>query len=202
VLEVTSISQSNDDRKEISKIKDSVVTRLNSLDKISKGFERKLDALLVLQDPLTLDNGIEDFEEAMILYLKVLKGQKDLVDSYRKLKITEFDIRDKEQKIRVMNNFMQSIEGKTPEQIRTLVKTGKFAPVNLALASLFGEAIGGDPNASRSILQGMADWGSNENFDSEVPQLTVNLNLSEDEKNRMIKNGEEIRETINITPED
>lgn len=202
MLDVISISQSNDDRKEISKIKDSVIKRLDSIDKISKGFEKQLDALLVLGDPLTLEPGTEGYEETIAIYIKVLKAQQALVDSYRKLKITEFDIRDKEQKIRVMNSFIQNIEGKTPEQIRTLVKTGKFAPVNFALASLFGEAIGGDPNASRSILQGMADWGSNENFDSEVPQLTVNLNLSEDEKNRMIKNGEDIRETINITPED
>lgn len=190
------------DGKEIKKVKDSVLKRLKTIDKLSLIVENTLDESDVLGNPLTLAPGSEEYTDVMELYIKLIKANKDLVESFRKLKITEFDIRDKEEKIKTMNTFLLSIDGKTPENIRTEIKNGTFAPINLALASLIAEGVAGDPNASRAVLQGMADWGNNESFDSEVPQLTVNLNLSEDEKNRMIKNGEDIRDTINITPED
>lgn len=193
--------KSREDAAEIKYVKKSVLKRIETIDKLSSYVEEKLNDLDVLGSPLVLDPGTEGYQDTLELFIKLIKANKDLVESYRKLKITEFDIRDKEHKISTMNFVLESIEGKTPEQIREQVKKGKFAPVNMALASLFGEAVSGDANASRSILQGMADWGSNENFDSVIPELKIKLNLPEEERQKMIDSGDNIQEIINITPE-
>lgn len=195
-----SIKNLSRDTKEIDRIKNSVVNRLETVDKLSRVFEKTLDSLHVLGNPLEIEPGADNYEDAINLYIKLNKSHKDLVESYRKLKITEFDIKEKYNKIEMMNTFMNSIEGKTPEQIRSLIKKGKFTPVNMALASLFGSAVNGDTNAGRSIMGGMNNWGSSEDFDSEVPKLTVNLNLSDKEKQRMVESGETIKETIDISP--
>ena len=192
-----------DDSKELEEVKKSVVKRIETVDKLSKIIENTLDEALLLGNPLTLAPGSLGYEDTMELYIKLIKANKELVDSFRKLKLTEFNLRDREQKIALRDAFANALEGKSLEEIKALVRAGKFTPVNVVAGSLFGSAIvDGDSNAARTIMQGMTDWGSEEEFTDSPPTLTVHLNLSEEKKAEMRAAGRAIPETIDVIPEE
>jgi len=189
------------DSREISEVKDSVVKRIQTVDKLSKMIENTLDEAELLGSPLTLAPGAQGYEDTIELYIKLIKANKDLVESFRKLKLTEFDLRDREQKVSLRNAFIKAVDGKSLEEIKTLVRTGKFTPTNVIAGTLFGSAVvDNDTNAARAVMAGLTDWQSEEAFTDAPPQLTVTLNLSDDERDRMKKAGETIPEVIDITP--
>lgn len=190
------------DAKEIEDVKKSVVKRIQTVDKLSNIIENTLEEAELLGSPLTLAPGANGYEETIELYIKLIKANKDLVESFRKLKLTEFDIRDREQKVALRNAFAKAIEGKSLEEIKTLVRSGSFTPVNVVAGTLFGSAVvDGDSNAARTIMHGISDWGSEDEFTDAAPQLTVNLNLNDDAKKRLKEAGQDIPEVIDITPE-
>lgn len=190
------------DSKEISEVIGSVTRRIKTVDKLSKMIENTLDEAELLGSPLTLAPGAQGYEDTIELYIKLIKANKDLVESFRKLKLTEFDLRDREQKVSLRNAFIKAVDGKSLEEIKTLVRAGTFTPTNVIAGTLFGSAVvGGDVNSARTIMNGLSDWNSEEAFTDAPPQLTVNLNLSSEERERMKKAGEEIPEVIDITPE-
>ncbi len=190
------------DVKEIESVKESVVKRIETVDKLSHIIENTLDEAELLGSPLTLAPGAQGYEDTIELYIKLIKANKDLVESFRKLKLTEFDLRDREQKIALRNSFARAIDGKSLEEIKSLVRAGKFTPTNVVAGTLFGSAVvDGDSNAARAIMHGVSDWGSEEEFTDAAPQLTVNLNLSDKEKSKMRDAGQDIPEVIDITPE-
>lgn len=189
------------DAKEINDVKNSVIKRIETVDKLSHIIENTLDEAELLGSPLTLAPGAQGYEDTIELYIKLIKANKDLVESFRKLKLTEFDLRDREQKVALRNAFANAIEGKSLEEIKALVRAGNFTPVNVVAGTLFGSAVvDGDSNSARAIMGGMSDWGNEEEFSDAAPQLTVNLNLSDKEKESMKAEGREIPETIDITP--
>ena len=190
------------DSREIGEVKDSVVKRIQTVDKLSKMIENTLDEAELLGSPLTLAPGAQGYEDTIELYIKLIKANKDLVESFRKLKLTEFDIRDREQKVSLRNAFIKAVDGKSLEEIKTLVRAGTFTPTNVIAGTLFGSAVvNNDVNAARAIMSGLTDWNEQEEFSDAPPQLTVTLNLSDDEKERMKKEGESIPEVIDVTPE-
>ena len=191
------------DSREIGEVKDSVVKRIQTVDKLSKMIENTLDEAELLGSPLTLAPGAQGYEDTIELYIKLIKANKDLVESFRKLKLTEFDIRDREQKVSLRNAFIKAVDGKSLEEIKTLVRAGKFTPTNVIAGTLFGSAVvNNDVNAARSIMSGLTDWNDSEEFTDSAPQLTVTLNLSDDERARMKKEGEVIPDIIDIKPEE
>lgn len=191
-----------EDARELDAIKKSVVKRIDAVDKLSKIIENTLDEAELLGSPLTLAPGSQGYEDTIELYIKLIKANKDLVESFRKLKLTEFDLRDREQKVLLRDAFIQAIEGKSLEEIKTLVRAGKFGPTNFVAGTLFGSAVvDGDTNAARTIMQGLTDWGDEEEFADTPPMLTVNLNLSDKKKKELADSGEEVPEVIDVTPE-
>jgi hypothetical protein len=205
LVKVTKNKNSKDskDGKEIEDVKESVMKRIRTVDKLSNIIENTLDEADVLGNPLTLAPGSVGYEDTIELYIKLIRANKDLVESFRKLKLTEFELRDREQKIVLRNAFIKTIEGKSLEEIKSLVREGKFGPTNMVAGTLFGSAVvDGDSNAARAIMQGLTDWGSEDEFTDSAPILTVNLNLSEKEKDKMRSAGQAIPETIDIIPEE
>lgn len=198
---ITKDSALSQDAKEIKDVKESVIKRIATVDKFSKIIENTLDEADLLGSPLTLAPGAQGYEDTIELYIKLIKANKDLVESFRKLKLTEFDLRDKEQKIALRDAFIQAVEGKSMEEIKALVRSGNFGPTNVVAGTLFGDAVvSGDTNAARVIMSGLTDWGESEEFTDAAPQLHVNLNLSAEAKQKMIDAGQAVPETIDITP--
>lgn len=191
-----------EDQKELVDVKNSVVKRIETVDKLSHIIENTLDEAELLGSPLSLAPGTAGYEDTIELYIKLIKANKDLVESFRKLKMTEFDLRDREQKIELRNAFANAIEGKSLEEIKKLVRAGKFTPVNVVAGTLFGSAVvDGDSNSARAIMGGMTDWGDDEEFSDASPQLMVNLNLSESAKKKFEDSGGKVQDVIDITPE-
>lgn len=189
------------DAKEIRDVKNSVVKRLETVDKFSKIIEDTLEAAELLGSPLTLAPGSQGYEDTIELYIKLIKANKELVESFRKLKLTEFELKDKEQKVLLREAFIKAVEGKSMEEIKALVRAGNFGPTNFIAGTLFSNAVvGNDTNAAKTIMAGLTDWGNEEEFTDSAPILTVNLNLSDKEKQKMIDAGEKVPETIDITP--
>lgn len=191
------------DSKELEDVKKSVVKRIDTVDKLSKIIENTLDEAELLGSPLTLSPGSQGYEDTIELYIKLIKANKDLVESFRKLKLTEFELRDREQKIELRDAFVKAIEGKSLEEIKILVRAGQFTPTNVVAGTLFGSAVvDGDSNAARTIMQGITDWGSDEEFTDAPPQLTVTLNLNDKVKENMKKIGANVPDVIDVIPED
>lgn len=196
-------NKKTNDSKEVEEIKNSVIKRMDTIDKMAAIIENTLSESETLGSPLTLAPGSQGYEDTIELFIKLTKAQKDLVESFRKLKLTEFDLRDREQKIALRDAFAKALEGKSLEEIKSLVRSGSFTPANVVAGTLFGSAVvDGDTNAARSIMHGITDWGSEDEFTDAAPQLTVNLNLSDKEKDKMRSAGKAIPETIDISPEE
>lgn len=198
----TQDKRATQDQQELEGVKNSVVKRIKTVDKLSKIIENTLDEAELLGSPLSLAPGTAGYEDTIELYIKLIKANKDLVESFRKLKMTEFTLRDRENKIELRNAFVKAIEGKSLEEIKKLVRAGNFAPVNVVAGTLFGSAVvDGDSNAARTIMGGMSDWGSNEEFSDASPQLMVNLNLNDKAKKDFEDSGgriEEVEDVIDV----
>jgi len=171
----------SDDRAQINSVIDGTLKRLGSVDKMIGIIEATLESTDDFGSPLTLAPGSVGYEDVIELFTKLVKSQKDLAETYRKLKTMEIDLRSKEQKLILADKFAQFLKGKTTEQIRQLIHGGECIPINQLVGSVFADGIVNNSiNSSKAIMQNMGSWNQEESVGTnEAPVLQVHLNLSD-----------------------
>jgi len=155
---------------------DMINNRIESTDKLLKIVEDTLSMHSEEGDPLSLDPGSIGYEQVMELYLKILKAQKELAEQYRKMKITNMEFSEKQAKLALKKTFIESVRGKSLEEIRNMALNGEFEPTNLIAASLFAEGIISNPKVGSQAMTSIAGWSMPTEQDANVePSLTINL---------------------------
>jgi len=150
--------------------------------------EETIEQHSTLGDPLALDPTTAGYEQVLELYLKILRVQKELVEQYRKTKITNIELMEKQSKIELRNEFLEAVEGMSIEQIRELAMNGNFKAANLISANVLAESTL-DTHIGLKTMGALAGWNEQGDMQGNIePSLTINLTMPDGE----VKNMDEI----------